>query len=120
MLGGSGAGAGRLPSVKESVPHASATAPSSARPASSTVRAPAVVLLAALTVPLVAGVGGVGERTAGAATGSLAAVAVRFALAQLGKPYQWGVDGPRSFDCSGLVQTSYRAAGINLPRVSRP
>jgi hypothetical protein len=44
------------------------------------------LLLAALTVPLVAGVGGVGERTAGAATGSPAAVAARFALAQLGKP----------------------------------
>jgi cell wall-associated NlpC family hydrolase len=46
-------------------------------------------------------------------------VAVKFALAQLGKPYQWGADGPRSFDCSGLVQTSYRAAGVHLPRVSR-
>lgn len=46
-------------------------------------------------------------------------MAVRFALAQLGKPYRWGADGPRSFDCSGLVQTSYRAAGVNLPRVSR-
>jgi hypothetical protein len=62
---------------------------------------------------------GVGERTAEAATGSPAAVAVRFALEQLGKPYRWGADGPASFDCSGLVQTSYKAAGIRLPRVSR-
>jgi cell wall-associated NlpC family hydrolase len=46
-------------------------------------------------------------------------VAVRFALAQLGKPYRWGADGPKSFDCSGLVLTSYRAAGVHLPRVSR-
>jgi hypothetical protein len=46
-------------------------------------------------------------------------VAVKFATAQLGKPYRWGADGPRSFDCSGLVQTAYRAAGVALPRVSR-
>jgi NlpC/P60 family/Putative peptidoglycan binding domain len=77
------------------------------------------LLLAALTLPLLAGVGGVGQRTAAAAPGSPAAVAVRFALGQLGKPYQWGADGPRSFDCSGLVQTSYKAAGVHLPRVSR-
>jgi hypothetical protein len=79
------------------------------------------LLLAALTVPLVAGVAvaGPGERPAQAASGSPAAAAVRYALAQLGKPYRWGAEGPHSFDCSGLVQTAYRAAGINLPRVSR-
>jgi hypothetical protein len=77
------------------------------------------LVLLALTAPLVAGVVGVGQRTAGATPGSPAAVAVRFALAQLGKPYRWGADGPRSYDCSGLVQTAYRAAGVALPRVSR-
>jgi hypothetical protein len=77
------------------------------------------LLLAALLVPLVTGVAGVGEPTAEAAPGSPAAVAVRFALAQLGKPYEWGADGPGSYDCSGLVQTAYRAAGVRLPRVSR-
>jgi peptidoglycan hydrolase-like protein with peptidoglycan-binding domain len=30
-----------------------------------------------------------------------------------------GAEGPNSFDCSGLVQTAYRTAGINLPRASR-
>jgi NlpC/P60 family protein/putative peptidoglycan binding protein len=77
------------------------------------------LLLAALLLPLVTGVAGVGEPTAEAAPGSPAAVAVRFALGQLGKPYRWGADGPRSYDCSGLVQTAYRAAGVHLPRVSR-
>ena len=79
------------------------------------------LLLAALTLPLVAGVAVAGpvERPARAASGSPAAAAVRYALAQLGKPYRWGAEGPHSFDCSGLVQTAYRAAGINLPRVSR-
>jgi hypothetical protein len=77
------------------------------------------LVLAALTVPLAAGPAGVGQPTAEAAPGSPAAVAVRYALAQLGKPYQWGAEGPDSFDCSGLVQTAYAKAGIALPRVSR-
>ncbi|MCW2494372.1 C40 family peptidase [Jatrophihabitans sp.] len=41
--------------------------------------------------------------------------AVTFALAQVGKPYQWGAGGPGSYDCSGLTMASYRAAGISLP-----
>ena len=78
------------------------------------------LLLTALLTPLVAGVTGLGRPpTAEAAPGSPAAVAVKFAVSQLGKPYRWGADGPRSFDCSGLVQTAYRAAGVALPRVSR-
>ncbi|MFC8278240.1 C40 family peptidase [Streptomyces sp. NPDC057271] len=49
---------------------------------------------------------------------SAAGVAVRTALAQLGKPYVWGATGPRAFDCSGLTQYAYRRAGIRLPRVT--
>jgi peptidoglycan DL-endopeptidase CwlO len=44
---------------------------------------------------------------------------LQFALGQLGKPYLWGAVGPDSYDCSGLVQTAYRAAGVKVPRVSR-
>jgi cell wall-associated NlpC family hydrolase len=77
------------------------------------------LLLTALLVPLLTELTGVGRQTAEAAPGSPAAVAVKFAISQLGKPYRWGADGPRSFDCSGLVQTAYRAAGVALPRVSR-
>ena len=44
---------------------------------------------------------------------------LEFALAQLGKPYLWGAIGPGSYDCSGLVQTAFRAVGVAMPRVSR-
>ena len=50
--------------------------------------------------------------------GSLQAVVDR-ALAQRGKPYVWAASGPGSFDCSGLVQYAFQAAGISLPHSSR-
>ena len=37
---------------------------------------------------------------------------------QSGKPYKWGAAGPRSFDCSGLVQYSYKLAGKSIGRTS--
>ncbi len=44
-----------------------------------------------------------------------AQAAVNFALAQLGKPYQWGAAGPGSYDCSGLTMAAWRAGGVSLP-----
>ena len=43
---------------------------------------------------------------------------LRVALNQIGDPYRYGADGPRSFDCSGLTLFSYRKAGLHLPRSS--
>ncbi|MBD0676817.1 C40 family peptidase [Streptomyces sp. CBMA156] len=51
------------------------------------------------------------------ASGSMES-AIDYALAQLGKPYVWGGNGPSGYDCSGLVQQAYRRAGISLPRVA--
>ncbi|MCX5212460.1 NlpC/P60 family protein [Kitasatospora sp. NBC_00240] len=47
-----------------------------------------------------------------------AAEAIAFARAQLGKPYVWGATGPGSYDCSGLVQAAWAAAGVGLPRTT--
>jgi peptidoglycan DL-endopeptidase CwlO len=41
------------------------------------------------------------------------------ALAQVGKPYQYGAAGPNAFDCAGLVQYCLEQAGVtNVPRTS--
>jgi cell wall-associated NlpC family hydrolase len=39
-------------------------------------------------------------------------------MAQLGDPYVWAAAGPDAFDCSGLTQYAYAAAGIALPHSS--
>jgi peptidoglycan DL-endopeptidase CwlO len=40
------------------------------------------------------------------------------ALSRRGMPYVWGGDGPKVFDCSGLVQWSFAQAGLVMPRVA--
>ena len=44
--------------------------------------------------------------------------AIAFAYAQLGKPYVWGATGPSSYDCSGLMQAAWAAAGVAIPRTT--
>jgi cell wall-associated NlpC family hydrolase len=53
-------------------------------------------------------------------TGSQADQAVAFAYAQLGCPYVYGGTGPcqMGFDCSGLAQAAWGAAGVSIPRDS--
>ncbi|MEU5123727.1 C40 family peptidase [Streptomyces asoensis] len=45
--------------------------------------------------------------------------AVQFATAQIGKPYVWGAEGPKAFDCSGLTSEAWRSAGRPIPRTSQ-
>lgn len=47
------------------------------------------------------------------------AVALNFAMAQLGKPYVFGAAGPNAYDCSGLTMAAWNAAGVSLPHSSR-
>ena len=60
---------------------------------------------------------GTGTLEADSSTGALA---VSWALSQIGTPYVWGGETPGvGFDCSGLVQAAYAVAGRALPRVAQ-
>jgi peptidoglycan DL-endopeptidase CwlO len=45
--------------------------------------------------------------------------ALRYAVGQLGKPYEWGAEGPKSYDCSGLTAQAWDHAGTPIPRTSQ-
>jgi len=47
------------------------------------------------------------------------AVVLEFAARALGTPYQWGGNGPSTYDCSGLVVAAFKAAGLSLPRTTQ-
>ncbi|WP_345558410.1 C40 family peptidase [Streptomonospora halophila] len=49
---------------------------------------------------------------------SVARSAVQHAKDQKGKPYRYGAEGPRAFDCSGLVQYAYKKAGKSISRTT--
>lgn len=62
--------------------------------------------------------------TAGALPGDRPATpqgdrAVSYAMDQLGKPYQWGAQGPDAYDCSGLTSRAWSHAGTPIPRTSQ-
>jgi peptidoglycan DL-endopeptidase CwlO len=66
------------------------------------------------------GAGGSTSATYTGPTGTQADTAIQFAYDQLGCPYVYGGTGPCAdgFDCSGLTQAAWAAAGIAIPRTS--
>ncbi len=71
--------------------------------------AAAVMILALASLP---------PAPASASTTPTRLIALEWAEHQAGKWYCWGGAGPSCFDCSGLVMTAYRHAGISLPRTT--
>ncbi|MEU0275229.1 NlpC/P60 family protein [Streptomyces sp. NPDC006307] len=58
-------------------------------------------------------------KEAGGSASAQGRKAIEFATAQIGKPYVWGAEGPGSYDCSGLTQRAWGAAGKAIPRTSQ-
>ena len=73
--------------------------------------------LARLALPLVAAFTVIGM-VAAPASANRRQDAMSFAMKQVGCPYVWGGTGPCSdgFDCAGLVQAAWAAAGVDIPR----
>jgi len=59
-----------------------------------------------------------GDMSAIATPAGAAGTALAYALAQRGKNYVFGSNGPNTWDCSSLMQASYREAGIAIPRTT--
>ena len=78
-------------------------------------RNPLARLLALLAV--IVAVASLGACSPPSSSGRGAQIA-RFAESHEGAPYVYGAAGPSTFDCSGLVQYSYRQAGLAVPRTS--
>jgi len=47
-----------------------------------------------------------------------ALIALQIAIAEMGKKYERGGNGPDTWDCSALVKHAYASVGVDLPRVT--
>lgn len=74
---------------------------------------------AAVWKALQAGRHAIAPKPAAAPTTTRAQKAVSFAQQQLGDRYAYGATGPSSWDCSGLTQGSWKAAGVSIPRTTQ-
>jgi cell wall-associated NlpC family hydrolase len=62
--------------------------------------------------------GSQGDTSAIAVPAGTAGAALQYALAQRGDAYVFGSNGPDTWDCSSLMQASYREAGVSIPRAT--
>ncbi|MEW8995407.1 NlpC/P60 family protein [Clostridium sp.] len=63
--------------------------------------------------------GGGGDSSMVAPPNASGSSIVGYAYTFLGVPYQWGGNGPNTFDCSGLTKYVYAGCGKSLPRVAQ-
>lgn len=56
-----------------------------------------------------------GETSSKTLVSSSKSALISFAYDFIGKPYVWGAEGPKSFDCSGFTKYVYNAFGVELP-----
>lgn len=61
-------------------------------------------------------VAGCAHEPSEARTPAVPAKAAATAMTLVGKPYRYGGEDLKGFDCSGLVYYSYKAAGVTVPR----
>ncbi|MFC7304848.1 NlpC/P60 family protein [Streptomyces monticola] len=73
----------------------------------------------ALSGPPAAGAGARGRATAARVPSRAGEAALRHAVRQIGKPYVWGAEGPKAYDCSGLTSQAWARAGRAIPRTSQ-
>jgi cell wall-associated NlpC family hydrolase len=95
-------------SAEQAHVHAALSAGNSLVPAPRPARVPRGVAPAAIAIPT----------AALPPPSSAAGAAIRFAEAELGKPYMYGGGGPNDFDCSGLTAWAWGHAGHPLPHSS--
>ena len=85
-----------------------------AREAAARRAAAAAAAAAAADPPPVPPAGGGGPDVAGTVSAETGRRAVTYAQSQLGKPYEWGADGPDTYDCSGLTMWAYAQVGVQI------
>ncbi|HEY8044122.1 MAG TPA: NlpC/P60 family protein [Streptosporangiaceae bacterium] len=71
-----------------------------------------------VTAATTPGIGGTTKATNPVPVSGQAGAAVAYAYSKLGDPYLYGATGPGSFDCSGLVEAAWAAAGVAIPRTT--
>jgi peptidoglycan DL-endopeptidase CwlO len=100
--------------IKARMPHGAVVEPLVTTSAGGT---PAAAGLAGASVAAGSAASAAANGQAALTTAELIAM-LKAAASRVGYPYVWGGSGPTTFDCSGLVQWSFRQAGVVMPRVA--